>query len=83
MAEARVEEALAALGEARQQLALGEQKLSGVSGFAYEAKRLARLAAQVQLTGQTVEDRREYLRLRGRLWLSDAAHGKEPDDAED
>jgi hypothetical protein len=85
VAEARVEEALAAIREARRALAVGEQKLSGVSGFVYERKRLERLTSQVLLAASNLEDRREYLRSKGRLWLSDwsASQEKEPDDAED
>jgi hypothetical protein len=74
VAEARVEEALAVIAEARRLLELGEQTLSGVHGFAWERKRLARLASQVQLAGNNLEDRREQLR---------PLSMEEPDDAED
>jgi hypothetical protein len=70
-AEARVEAALAALGEARRALALGEQKLSGVHGLVYEHKRLARLKEQVQLAGHNLDWRREQLRQKGGLCLDE------------
>jgi hypothetical protein len=78
-AEARVEDTLAAIGEARRALAHGEQRLSGVHGFAWERKRLARLASQVQLAGNNLEDRREQLRPLSLEQPDD----EEPDDAED
>jgi hypothetical protein len=78
-AEARVEETLAAIGAARRALAHGEQRLTGVHGFAWERKRLARLASQVQLAGNNLEDRREQLRP---LSLEEP-DDEEPDDAHD
>jgi hypothetical protein len=70
-AEARVETALAAIGEARRQLALGEQLLSGVQGLVYERKRLGRLQQQVQVAEHNLDWRREQLRQKGGLCLDE------------
>jgi hypothetical protein len=71
VAEARVEEALAVIAEARHLLELGEKTLSGVHGVVYERKRLARLAGQVQLAWNDLVGRRDQLRRGGGLSLDE------------